>query len=159
MLLEGVVLDVQGVDICDVYQVDMLVFLGGEFGFKGVVLVGVVEIFSVVLIGMMFSFDIVFMGGLDMVMLWQMGLFVMVVNFEVFGDRVGFDVVMVYYLNILCNLFVCVGCKVMVLGDCEWQVVVECFENGVVLDLVMLVGFDYWVIWLGIVMFDMQGYL
>ncbi|NTJ44762.1 Ldh family oxidoreductase [Agrobacterium larrymoorei] len=126
--------DARGEDTQDAGNTDMLAPLGGEFGFKGAALAGVVEIFSAVLTGMKLSFDILPMGGPDFSTPRSMGAFVLAIKPEAFVNEATFAAGMQRYLHELRNSPAKEDCKVMAPGDREWIVASDRERDGVMLD-------------------------
>ncbi|OAE41848.1 Ldh family oxidoreductase [Agrobacterium tumefaciens] len=140
-LPQGVASDGDGVDSRDPNAAEMLAPLGGEFGFKGAALAGMVEIFSAVLTGMKLSFDIAPMGGPDFSTPRGLGAFVLALKPEAFVDRGTFDAGMKRYLEVLRESPVREDCKVMAPGDREWAVAAKREREGAPVDPVTRAAF------------------
>src|SRR5690606_8938344 len=80
----GVASAADGFDTDDPEFVEMLAPLGGEFGFKGAGLAGMVEIFSAVFTGMRLSVELLPMSGPDLTTPRKLGAFVMALKPEAF---------------------------------------------------------------------------
>jgi LDH2 family malate/lactate/ureidoglycolate dehydrogenase len=119
-LPEGVASDAGGGDTDDPRRVEMLAPLGGEFGFKGAGLAGMVEIFSAVLTGMGLSAELAPMGGPDFSTPRGLGAFVMALRPDAFVDRGTFAQGMRHYVELLRGSPARAGEPVMAPGDREW---------------------------------------
>ncbi|QLF70545.1 Ldh family oxidoreductase [Peteryoungia desertarenae] len=133
-LPEATASDGYGRDTSDASLVEMLAPLGGEFGFKGAGLAGMVEIFSAVLSGMKLSHEILPMGGTDKHTPRQMGAFTLAIRPDAVVDRKIFDEGMRRYVEALRNSAVREGAEVMAPGDREWTVARERDVAGVPID-------------------------
>lgn len=109
-----------GSDTEDAGLTEMLAPLGGEFGFKGAGLAGLVEIFSSVLTGMNLSFDIAPMGGPDFSRPRGMGAFVLAIRPNAFVDAAAFEAGMRRYVHTLRWSAARPGESVLAPGDREW---------------------------------------
>ncbi|WP_395774609.1 Ldh family oxidoreductase [Agrobacterium pusense] len=138
----GVASDGDGVDTRDPNAAEMLAPVGGEFGFKGAALAGMVEIFSAVLTGMKLSFDIAPMGGPDFSTPRGLGAFVLALKPEAFLERDAFDEGMKRYLEVLRGSPVREDCKVMAPGDREWAVAAKREREGAPVDPVTRAAFS-----------------
>jgi LDH2 family malate/lactate/ureidoglycolate dehydrogenase len=141
-LPQGVASDGDGVDTRDPHAVEMLAPVGGEFGFKGAALAGMVEIFSAVLTGMKLSFDIAPMGGPDFATPRGLGAFVLALKPEAFLEREAFDEGMKRYLEVLRESPAREDCKVMAPGDREWAVAAKREREGAPVDPVTREAFS-----------------
>jgi LDH2 family malate/lactate/ureidoglycolate dehydrogenase len=119
-LPSGVASDADGRDTRDPESVQMLAPLGGEFGFKGAGLAGLVEILSAILTGMKLSFDILPMSGPDRSTPRGMGAFVLAIQPSAFLDAAAFQGGMRRYLTRLRGSRPAAGGTVMAPGDREW---------------------------------------
>jgi LDH2 family malate/lactate/ureidoglycolate dehydrogenase len=133
-LPEGVASDAEGHDITNPSLVEMLAPLGGEFGFKGAGLAGLVEILSAVLSGMRLSFDLLPMNGPDFSTPRALGAFVMALKPGAFVPEDVFQAGMRRYVDVLRSSPAREGLKVMAPGDREWRVAEERTKNGIPLD-------------------------
>ncbi|MCK8781943.1 Ldh family oxidoreductase [Rhizobium sp. NTR19] len=133
-LPDGVASDANGKDIKDPALVEMLAPLGGEFGFKGAGLAGLVEILSAVLSGMQLSFDLLPMNGPDFATPRGLGAFVMAMKPGAFVPDDVFEAGMRRYLEVLRSSPAREGSKVMAPGDREWLVAEERDRQGIPLD-------------------------
>lgn len=130
----GVASDMYGVDTHLPERAEMLAPLGGEFGFKGAGLAGMVEIFSAVLTGMKLSVDIAPMGDPEIGTPRGMGAFVMAIRPDAFTDAVSFQAGMRRYVDMLRDSPSRDGATVMAPGDREWRMARLRDREGVVLD-------------------------
>lgn len=133
-LPEGVASDADGVDTTDPHAVEMLAPLGGQFGFKGAGLGGLVEIFSAVFTGMRLSFEILPMGGPDFATPRELGAMVMAVRPDALISREAFEAGMRRYLEALRQSPARPGAEVMAPGDREWRVEARRRREGVPID-------------------------
>ncbi|WP_168380976.1 Ldh family oxidoreductase [Modicisalibacter radicis] len=134
VLPEGVASDVEGRDVRDAERADMLAPLGGEFGFKGAGLGGLVEILSAVLTGMQLSFDIAPMPGPDLSTPRGLGAFVLALDPAAFVAPATFEAGMTRYLETLRGSPAVDGGEVMAPGDREWREAAERERHGIPLD-------------------------
>ena len=116
----GVASGAGGIDTVRPGEVEMLAPLGGDFGFKGAGLAGMVEIFSAVFSGMKLSAEILPMNGPDFATPRKLGAFVMALKPEAFVERAAFDDGMRRYLKALRGSGARNGDRVMAPGDREW---------------------------------------
>ncbi|POF33566.1 Ldh family oxidoreductase [Roseibium marinum] len=123
-----------GEDTLDAAQAVMLAPLGGEFGFKGAGLAGLVEIFSAVLTGMKLSSEILPMEGEDMSTPRYMGAFVMAIDPAAFLDPAEFKNGMRRYLHSLRNSPTAAGETVLAPGDREWAEAARRDREGIPID-------------------------
>ncbi|HEU4987286.1 MAG TPA: Ldh family oxidoreductase [Rhizobiaceae bacterium] len=130
----GVASAADGYDTDDPELVEMLAPLGGEFGFKGAGLAGMVEIFSAVFTGMRLSVELLPMSGPDLTTPRKLGAFVMALKPEAFVDRAVFDDGMERYLARLRGSQTRAGENVMAPGDREWAEADRRAEEGVPID-------------------------
>lgn len=133
-LPEGVASDINGQDVRDPGQVEMLAPVGGEFGFKGAGLAGVAEILSAVISGMRLSFDILPMPGPDLSTPRELGAFVLALKPGAFVDEAVFRAGMERYVEVLRSSPAREGMTVMAPGDREWKVAEERRRIGLPLD-------------------------
>ncbi len=140
-LPEGVASNGNGIDTRDPNTAEMLAPLGGEFGFKGAALAGMVEIFSAVLTGMKLSFDLAPMPGPDFSTPRGLGAFVIALKPEAFIERSIFDEGMKRYLEVLRESPAREDCKVMAPGDREWGVAARREREGAPVDPVTRTAF------------------
>ena len=130
----GVASDEKGRDTDDPSAVKMLAPLGGgEFGYKGAGLAGMVEILSTAITGMGLSFEL---GGMtaDLTKPRHLGAFVMAIEPAAFVERKVFDETMTRYLKALRSSPAVEGKKVMAPGDREWGQFDERAERGIPVD-------------------------
>ncbi|UIK08559.1 Ldh family oxidoreductase [Neorhizobium galegae] len=130
----GVASDVEGRDIRDPSLAEMLAPVGGEFGFKGAGLAGLVEILSAVLSGMRLSFDLLPMNGPDFSTPRALGAFVLAMKPGAFVPEEVFTAGMQRYVEVLRSSPPREGMRVMAPGDREWMVAEEREQRGVPLD-------------------------
>ncbi|WP_117193097.1 Ldh family oxidoreductase [Rhizobium terrae] len=133
-LPEGVASDAEGLDTRDPSLVEMLAPVGGEFGFKGAGLAGLVEILSAVLSGMRLSFDLLPMNGPDFSTPRALGAFVLALKPGAFVSEDVFQTGMQRYVEVLRSSPAREGLKVMAPGDREWLIAEERKTRGVPLD-------------------------
>lgn len=126
--------DGQGEDTRDPEQAEMLAPLGGEFGFKGAGLAGLVEVLSAVATGMNLSFEIAPMAGPDFSTPRGLGAFVLALRPDAFVDRSTFEAGMRRYLDALRASPARSGAHVMAPGDREWAEADRRTAAGVPLD-------------------------
>ncbi|WP_159591437.1 Ldh family oxidoreductase [Chelativorans xinjiangense] len=132
-----------GEDTEDAEEAEMLAPLGGEFGFKGAGLAGLVEIFSAVLSGMRLSLDIAPMFGPDFSTPRGLGAFVLALRPDAFVGEKTFADGMTRYLAALRGSAARTGGKVMAPGDREWAEADRRAVEGVPLDPVTLEAFRH----------------
>lgn len=123
-----------GRDTQDAEAAAMLAPLGGEFGFKGAGLAGLVEIFSAILSGMKLSTELLPMSGPDRSTPRQMGAFVMAIRTDCVTDGATFEDGMRRYLAALRGSATREGGTVMAPGDREWATAAQREKNGVPID-------------------------
>jgi LDH2 family malate/lactate/ureidoglycolate dehydrogenase len=133
-LPENTASDENGVDTLDANNVDMLAPLGGEFGFKGAGLAGMIEIFSGLLTGMNISPEILPMGGPDISTSRDMGAFVICIDPDGFVGRAVLLSGMDRYLSALRQSNARTGANVMAPGDREWAEAARRRKDGVPID-------------------------
>lgn len=133
-LPEETAADAEGEPTTDPHAAQMLMPLGGAFGFKGAGLAGVAEVLSAVMNAMTLSEDVLPMGGPDLSTPRRMGAFVMAMRVDAFASRAAVDETMARYLEKLRNSAALPGEKVMAPGDREWAVADERDRNGTTLD-------------------------
>ncbi|QDY71521.1 Ldh family oxidoreductase [Qingshengfaniella alkalisoli] len=141
-LPELVASDADGLNTHDPAAAEMLVPLGGEFGFKGAGLGGVAEILSAALTGMRFSPEIAPMPGPDFSTQREMGAFILVIDPDGFVGRALFEGGMRRYLEQLRQSPARDGMRVMAPGDREWVRAKERRTHGMPLDPVTLTEFE-----------------
>lgn len=112
--------DANGIDTRDPETVEMLAPLGGEFGFKGAGLAGMVEIFAALLTGMRLSPEILPMPGPDMANPREMGAFMIAFDPNGFAGAAALREGMTRYLAALRGGPSREGRTVMAPGDREW---------------------------------------
>ncbi|SFG73318.1 Malate/lactate/ureidoglycolate dehydrogenase, LDH2 family [Palleronia marisminoris] len=134
--------DASGRDTRDPEDADMLAPLGGEFGFKGAGLAGMVEIFSAVLTGMRLSAEILPMPGPDFSTPREMGAFVMALDPNAFAGGEAVRDGMTRYLTALRASPARDGCTVMAPGDREWAEAARRRREGVPVDPDTAAEFD-----------------
>jgi LDH2 family malate/lactate/ureidoglycolate dehydrogenase len=130
----GVASSSDGVDTTVPDAVEMLAPLGGEFGFKGAGLAGLVEIFSSVLSGTQPSADLLPMGGPDVTTPRGLGAFVMAIKPDAFVEPAQFKAGMEHYLDGLRSSPGRAGDIVMAPGDREWAEYDRRIAKGVPID-------------------------
>lgn len=123
-----------GADTTDAEAAEMLAPLGGEFGFKGAGLAGIVEIFSAVLTGMRLSNEILPMPGPDFSTPRELGAFVMAIDPAAFGEPAAFQAGMRRYLAAIGSSRGAQGQRVMAPGEREWAVARERSVAGIPVD-------------------------
>ncbi len=133
-LPENTASDTGGGDTLDPGATDMLVPLGGAFGFKGAGLAGLVEILCSVLSGMKISTDILPMDGADKSTPREMGAFVAALRPDAAVDTTTFESGMRRYLDALRGSPARAGATVLAPGDREWAVAKERRDKGVPID-------------------------
>ena len=126
--------DASGTDTRDPEDADMLAPLGGEFGFKGAGLAGMVEIFSAVLTGMRLSAEILPMPGPNISTPREMGAFVMALDPNAFAGGEAVRDGMERYLTALRASPARDGGTVMAPGDREWAEAARRRREGVPVD-------------------------
>lgn len=133
-LPQGVASAADGHDTRDPHQVEMLAPLGGDFGFKGAGLAGMVEIFSAVFTGMGLSAELAPMNGPDFSTPRGLGAFVMALRPDAFVDQEVFDDGMRRYVGLLRGSPNRVGETVMAPGDREWAEAERRDAEGIPID-------------------------
>lgn len=134
--------DIAGNDTLAASAVEMLAPLGGEFGFKGAGLAGLVEIVSAVLSGMRLSHEIIPMSGSDRQTPRKMGAFVLAIRPDAVVDRETFDDGMQRYVRALRHSATRKGGTVMAPGDREWATASERERSGVPIDPETRIAFE-----------------
>jgi LDH2 family malate/lactate/ureidoglycolate dehydrogenase len=119
-LPDDIAADETGRRTIDPEAVAMLSPLGGEFGFKGAGLAGVVEILSSVLTGMRLSCELLPMAGPDLHTPRGLGAFVMAIQPGAFLEPAEFQAGMHRYLSKLRDSRAVAGRAVIAPGDREW---------------------------------------
>ncbi|WP_207482091.1 Ldh family oxidoreductase [Arenibaculum pallidiluteum] len=140
-LPEGTASDVNGRDTQDAEVADMLAPLGGEFGFKGAGLAGLVEILSAVLSGMKLSFEILPMGGPDFSTPRGLGAFVLAIRPDALVDGAEFQDGMARYLGAIRKSRRAGQAPVMAPGDREWAEAEQRAQHGIPIDPVTAEAF------------------
>lgn len=115
----GVASDGDGRDTTDPAKVEMLAPLGGDFGFKGAALAGMVEIMSAVLTGMELSHELAPMFE-DLEKTRDMGVFTLAIRTDAFVAADTFAAGMNRYLAALRASPARAGATVLAPGDREW---------------------------------------
>jgi LDH2 family malate/lactate/ureidoglycolate dehydrogenase len=133
-LPDGTASALGGHDTTDPNLAEMLAPLGGEFGFKGAGLAGLVEVFSAVLTGMRLSFDIPPMAGPDFATPRKLGAFVIAMRTDAFVSSEVFADGMRRYLAALRESPAITGLKVMAPGDREWAEADRRMAEGIPID-------------------------
>ena len=134
--------DTTGTNTRDPNAVEMLAPVGGEFGFKGAGLAGLVEIFSGLLTGMKISPEILPMGGPDLSTPRDMGAFVICIDPEGFVGQGLLLAGMDRYLSALRNSTPREGRAVLAPGDREWAEAERRSKEGVPIDPETAAAFD-----------------
>jgi LDH2 family malate/lactate/ureidoglycolate dehydrogenase len=130
----GVASTADGRDTDDPERAEMLAPLGGEFGYKGAGLAGLVEILSAVLPGMRLSPELPPMAGPDFATPRKLGAFVMALApaaflpEDLFGDGIE------RYLELLRGSPARAGEQVLAPGDREWAEADLRAEQGIPID-------------------------
>jgi LDH2 family malate/lactate/ureidoglycolate dehydrogenase len=119
-LPEGAASTADGADTNDPDETEMLAPLGGNYGYKGAGLAGLVEILSAVLSGMRLSHELAPMGGPDFTTRRKLGAFVMALAPGAFLPDDLFQDGMERYLETLRTSPARPGEKVLAPGDREW---------------------------------------
>ena len=138
----GTASDSRGRDTTDPNEAAMLAPLGGEFGFKGAGLAGLVEVFSAVLTGMRLSFDILPMGGPDFATARKLGAFAIAMRPDAFVSGEVFSQGMKRYVAALRGSATGEGMKVMAPGDREWAEADRRMIEGIPVDPPTLEALD-----------------
>jgi LDH2 family malate/lactate/ureidoglycolate dehydrogenase len=126
--------DGEGGDTDDPASAQMLAPLGGDYGYKGAGLAGMVEILSSVVTGMGLSFELTGMVEAEMSQPRHLGSYVAAMLPEAFIDRDSFDASMKRYRNALRASPVRGSDQVMAPGDREWAEAEVRMRNGIPLD-------------------------
>jgi LDH2 family malate/lactate/ureidoglycolate dehydrogenase len=126
--------DAEGRDTEDPAAAQMLAPLGGDYGYKGAGLAGMVEILSSVITGMGLSFELSGMLEGEMTQPRHLGSYVTAISPEAFIERDAFDAAMKRYRNALRASPVRAGEKVMAPGDREWAEAEIRARNGIPID-------------------------
>lgn len=140
-LPDGVASDGEGADTRDPSLVEMLAPLGGEFGFKGAGLAGLVTILSAVISGMRPDFDLLPMNGSDFATPRGLGAFVLALKPGVFVPDAVFQAGMRHYVETLRKSPARQGLRVMAPGDREWRVAEQREKQGIPLDPATQIAF------------------
>lgn len=138
----GVASMADGRDAVDADDAEMLAPIGGEYGFKGAGLAGLLEIFSAVLTGATLSFDLPRMVGSDLTTPRNLGAFVMAIRPDAFVDAETFGNGMRRYLDRLRESPVRPGGAVLAPGDREWAEAERRLADGIPLDPETVAGFE-----------------
>lgn len=133
-LPHGTASTADGQDSDDPDRAEMLAPLGGEFGYKGAGLAGLVEILSAVLSGMRLSPELAPMAGPDFSTPRKLGAFVMALAPAAFVPEDMFQDGMERYLEQLRESPVRAGERVLAPGDREWAEADLRAEQGIPLD-------------------------
>ncbi len=133
-LPSGVASTEDGADATDPGRASMLAPLGGDYGFKGAGLAGLVEVLSVVLAGMRPSREILPMNGPDFATPRGLGAFVLALDPGFFGAPDGFAAGMRHYRETLRACAPRPGREVLAPGDREWSEGRRRREEGIPLD-------------------------
>lgn len=133
-LPRAVASDAEGLDTEDPERAAMLAPVGGEFGYKGAGLAGLVEILSATLSGMRLSFELAPMMGPDFSTPRGLGAFVMAIRPEALVEAERFQDGMRRYLAGLRGSPARPGGSVLAPGDREWACAAEREAEGVPLD-------------------------
>jgi LDH2 family malate/lactate/ureidoglycolate dehydrogenase len=126
--------DGEGGDTDDPASAQMLAPLGGDYGYKGAGLAGMVEILSSVVTGMGLSFELSGMVEVEMNQPRHLGSYVAAMLPEAFIERDAFDAAMKRYRNALRASPVREGEQVMAPGDREWAEAEARRRSGIPLD-------------------------
>jgi LDH2 family malate/lactate/ureidoglycolate dehydrogenase len=126
--------DAGGSDTEDPTAAQMLAPLGGDYGYKGAGLAGMVEILSSVITGMGLSFELTSMVEGEMTQPRHLGSYVAAISPEAFIERDAFDSAMKRYRNALRASPVRDGAKVMAPGDREWAEAETRARKGIPID-------------------------
>lgn len=121
LLPDHVASDEDGLDTADADQAAMLAPLGGDYGYKGAGLAGLVEIFCAIVTGMKLSQDIAPMSGPDFSSPRSMGAFVLAIAPEALPDGDSLPERMRRYRDTLRNTAARPGSRVLAPGDREWE--------------------------------------
>jgi len=130
----GVASAADGRDTDEAEAAAMLAPLGGDFGFKGAGLAGLVEILSAVLSGAKLSFDLLPMAGPDLSTPRGLGAFVLAIRPSAFLDTATFQDAMKRYLTRLRSSRPVAGGVVMAPGDREWAEAERREAEGIPID-------------------------
>jgi LDH2 family malate/lactate/ureidoglycolate dehydrogenase len=123
-----------GRDTDDPERAEMLAPLGGDLGYKGAGLAGLVEIFSAVLSGMRLSPELAPMAGPDFSTPRKLGAFVMALAPEAFVPGDFFQDGMERYLEQLRDSPARAGESVLAPGDREWAEADRRASQGIPVD-------------------------
>ena len=134
--------DATGQDTEDADSVSMLAPLGGDFGFKGAGLAGLVEIFSALLSGMKLSYQIAPMAGPDLTTPRGLGAFVLALRPDALVDGADFSVGMQRYRDTLRRSPSRPGQEVLAPGDREWAEADRRETEGVPIDPATKLDFE-----------------
>lgn len=141
-LPSGVASTADGRDTVDAADAEMLAPIGGEYGFKGAGLAGLLEIFSAVLTGATLSVDLQRMAGPDLTTPRNLGAFVMAIRPDAFVDADTFEDGLNRYLERLRASPARTGGRVMAPGDREWAEAEKRDVEGIPLDPVTVADFE-----------------
>jgi LDH2 family malate/lactate/ureidoglycolate dehydrogenase len=130
----GVASTEDGTDAADPIIATMLAPLGGEYGFKGAGLAGLVEILSVILAGMRLDRELLPMGGPDFATPRGLGAFVLALNPSFFAEPNAFAAGMRHYRDSLRASAARPGAAVLAPGDREWTEGRRRRDGGIPLD-------------------------
>ncbi|MGE0502115.1 MAG: Ldh family oxidoreductase [Rhizobiaceae bacterium] len=138
----GVASAADGSDTRDAEGAEMLAPLGGDFGFKGAGLAGLVEILTAVMTGMKLSFDIAAMGGPDFSSPRRLGAFVLALKPDAMAGPEAFRMGMRRYVDMLRASPSREGGRVMAPGDREWAEAARRDVDGIPIDPTTAVAFE-----------------
>lgn len=126
--------DAAGHDTGDPSAAQMLAPLGGDYGYKGAGLAGMVEILSSVITGMGLSFELKGMVEAEMTQPRHLGSYVAALSPDAFIDRADFNAAMKRYRNALRASPARTGEQVMAPGDREWAECDRRMREGIPID-------------------------
>jgi LDH2 family malate/lactate/ureidoglycolate dehydrogenase len=130
----GVASTEDGTEATDPNVATMLAPLGGDYGFKGAGLAGLVEILSVILAGMRLDRDLLPMSGPDFETPRGLGGFVLALDPSFFSNPDAFAAAMRQYREALRASAARPGGTVLAPGDREWTEGRRRREAGIPLD-------------------------
>lgn len=135
LLPENVAADGEGRPVIDPHAVQMLMPLGGAFGFKGAGLAGVATILAAALTGGALDHEMLSMTrSPDFTKPRNLGHFFFVIDPDRFVGRAAYDAAMRSYVEALRQAKPTEGNKVMAPGDREWGVADQRWRDGIPLD-------------------------
>jgi ureidoglycolate dehydrogenase (NAD+) len=136
MLPENVAADGEGVPVTHPKLVQMLLPLGGEFGFKGAGLAGVATILAAAFTGGAMDHQLLSMTrGTDWTTPRNLGHFFFVLDPERFVGRAAYDAAMRSYVDALRAVRPSGEGRVMAPGDREWAVADKRSREGIPVDM------------------------